>query len=120
MLRWPVLVLAAHVEVHLLIVAQFLGRCVVSRLLRLIGCFGRWLLQWTVAAFSTFSLVTVVLGVQRVLAGRVQVELLPGLESLSQSSVSAMVGLVVVLKSFVGIETVLWVHIEKVSDRWTL
>jgi hypothetical protein len=30
-----------------------------------------------------------------------------------------MVGLVVVLKNFAGVETVLQVHVEKVSDRWT-
>jgi hypothetical protein len=30
-----------------------------------------------------------------------------------------MVGLVV-LKSFAGVETVLQVHVEKVSDRWTM
>jgi hypothetical protein len=78
------------------------------------------LLRRTVAAFSTFSLVCVVLLVRRALGVCFWVELLPGLESSSQSFVSAMVGLVVVLKNFAGVETVLQVHVEKVSDRWTM
>ena len=65
------------------------------------------LLQRMVAAFSTFSLVVVVLGVQHERAAWDRVELPPWLESLSQSSVSVMVGLVPASDCFVVIENVL-------------
>ena len=107
-LLWqPELVFVVRMEVRLLVLVHCLLRLAASGLPRLGGCFGRRLLQRMVAAFSTFLLVCVVFVVLCELVVRFRVELLPGLESLSQSSISAMVGLVVVLKSFAGIETVL-------------
>jgi hypothetical protein len=84
--------------VRLPVVESFLGRLVASGPPKLVGCFGRRLLRRTVAAFSTFSLVCVVLLVRRELVVRFRVSLAPELESSSQSSVSVMVRLVVVLK----------------------
>jgi hypothetical protein len=91
-------VLAVRAEVRLPVVESFLGRLVASGPPKLVGCFGRRLLRRTVAAFSTFSLVCVVLIVRRELVVRFRVSLAPELESSSQSSVSVMVRLVVVLK----------------------
>ena len=94
-------------EVHLPVVERFLGRLVASGPPRLVGCFGRRVLWRMVAAFSTFSLVCVVVIVRHELAVRFRVSLVPELESSSQSSVSAMLGVLLFIfaDSFAGVET---------------
>ena len=86
------MVFAVCTEVRSPVVERFLGRLVASGPPRLVGCFGMRVLWRTVAAFSTFSLVCVVVLVQRELAVRFRVSLALELESSSQLSVSAMLG----------------------------
>ena len=61
------------------VVERFLGRLVASGPPRLVGCFGMRVLRRMVAAFSTFSLVCVVVLVRHELAVRFRVSLAPEL-----------------------------------------
>ena len=79
-----------HAEVHLLVVARCLGRLMVSGPPRFVGRFGRWVLQRTVAAFSTFSLVCMDVLVCHVVTVHFWVSLVSVLESSSQSLILAM------------------------------
>ena len=93
----PEVVFAVCAEVHLPVVERFLGRLVASGPPRLVGCFGRRVLWQTVVAFSTFSLVCVVVLVWRELVVHFWVSLALELESSSQSSISAMLGMLLLL-----------------------
>ena len=90
LLRRPVLVLVFLVDVLFSVADCFLGRVVVSGPPRFVVRFSTRLLQQTVVVFSTFSSVCVVVLVWRVLVVHFWLALLSELESLSQSSVSAM------------------------------
>ena len=119
--RRSALVFVVCVEVRLLAVAHFLGRFVVSGPPRVVGRFGRRVLRRTVAAFSTFSSVCLVMLVRCVFPVRCWLVLVSELESSSQSLVLAMLGsLLFFADGFACIEMALQRYVAGVSDRWTM
>ena len=77
-------------EVCLVAVERFLVEVLASGPPRLVDCLGSQVLQRTVAAFSTFSLVCMDVLVRRVVAVHFWVSLVSVLESSSQSLVLTM------------------------------